>query len=180
MLPALLAGLLYLFLCMPVSADLAIKSRGIRADARLTLRSWWLSVRIDRLLGKGMDRKRAGDQAKRIHAKRKLIRAALRAAHWGQTDLTIRVGLGNAAHTALLAGGVQAGAHAAAVIAGRRFPILVRVAPDYRRVCFALDARCIFSFAPGDIILAVLLAAAGNRRGDAGGGFRWRSIRSRA
>jgi len=69
MLPALLAGLLYLFLCMPVSADLAIKSRGIRADARLTLRSWWLSVRIDRLLGKGMDRKRAGDQAKRIHAK---------------------------------------------------------------------------------------------------------------
>lgn len=180
MLPALLCGLVYLFLCMPVSADLALKGRGLSAHVRLELRAWWLRARIARPLGTGMDRKRAGDHARRIHAKRKLIYAALRAARWGQTDVTVRLGFGDAAYTALVAGGVQAGARAVSAVAGSWFPLLVRVVPDYRAACFALDARCIFSFAPGDIILAVLLAAAGKRRRDAGGGFRWRNIRSKA
>lgn len=177
MLAALLSGLFYLFLCMPVSADLALESRGVHAQIRLYLRAWWLSVRIDRPVGHGLDRKRAGEHAKRVHAKRKMIRAALRSARWGQTDVTIRVGMGDAAQTALLAGGLRAGAQMLSAAAGGRFPLLVHIEPDFARACLAVDARCIFSFVPGDIMLAVILAAA---RKNAGGEFRWKSIRLKA
>ena len=177
MLAALLSGLFYLFLCMPVSADLALKSRGMHAQIRLYLRAWGLSVRINRPVGHGLDRKRAGERAKRVHAKRKMIRAALRCARWGQTDVAIRIGMGDAAQTAVLAGGLRAGAQALSAAAGRRFPLLVRIEPDFSRVCLSVEARCIFSFVPGDIMLAVILAAV---RKNAGGEFRWKSIRLKA
>ena len=177
MLPALLCGMLYLFLCMPVSADLALESRGMHAKMRLYLRSWWISLRIDRPLGAGMDKKRAGEHVKRIHAKRRMIRAALQCARWGQTDVDVRMGTGDAAQTAVLAGGLRASAEAFRVAAGRRFPLQVRIEPDFGRVCLLVHARCIFSFAPGDIMLAVLLAAV---RKNTGGKFRWKSIRLKA
>lgn len=177
MLLPLLCGLIYLFLCMPVTADLALESRGMRTRLRLYLRAWWLSVRIDRPWGAGMDRKRESEHAKRIHAKRKMLRAALRCARWGQTDVAVRMGTGDAAQTAVLAGGLRAGAEAFRLAAGRRFPLLFLIEPDFRQVCFAVDARCIFSFSPGDIMLAVLLAAV---KKNAGGEFRWKSIRLKA
>ncbi|MBR5301941.1 MAG: hypothetical protein IKU38_03815 [Clostridia bacterium] len=177
MLAALLSGLLYLFLCMPVSADLALESRGMHAKIRLCLRAWWLSMHINKPVGQGLDKKRAGEQAKRIRAKRKMIRSALRCVRWGQTDVHIRMGMGDAAQTAVFAGGLRAGAEALSAAAGNRFPLLVRIEPDFARPCLTVDARCIFSFVPGDIMLAVLHDAV---RKNAGGEFRWKSIRLKA
>ena len=86
------------------------------------------------------------------------------------------MGTGDAAQTAVLAGGVRALAETLGIAVSRRFPLRVCVKPEFSQTCFVLNARCIFSFVPGDIIFAVLLAAV---RKEARGGFLWKSIRLR-
>lgn len=177
MLLSLLCGMIYLFLSMPVSGRMTLVSNGAQGDMQLFLRAWWLSLRRVKRLDIGRGSAHTNGHGRRKRGSKKLYAAALRAVHWGQTDMTIRVGLGDAAYTAVFVGGLQAGGNAFAAAIGHRFPLLVRVQPDFEHLCFSVEAYCIFSFVPGDIILAVLLAAAGKRSGNAGGKFRWKSIR---
>lgn len=173
-----LCGMIYLLLTVPVIGDLVLDISDAHRGVRLSLRAWGMSLRIeDKPLKPGINRQSVGSRTKRLKKNWPMLRAALRTIRWGQTDIRMRVGLGEAAQTAMIAGSVHAGVSALRAIVGQRFPIEAHIKPDFRAPCFVLVARCIFSMVPGDIIFAVLLAAVKKTGRE---GFRWRSIRLKA
>jgi len=110
---------------------------------------------------------------------------ALRIARWylwfartGRMErlaLDARVGLGDAAQTALAAGCLRALAAAAFSRLESEAAYELRVTPDFGCACFCAQARCIFSCQPGDIMLAAIRAGKSRREG-----LGWKSIPLRA
>ena len=101
------------------------------------------------------------------------VRAALRAGRFERLALHVRLGLGDAGATAVAAGTVRALAAALLVPIQGGAPPDVRVEAAFGGAELAAHARCIFSFQPGDIMLAVLKTAASKTGRE---GFGWKSI----
>lgn len=177
MLWPLVCGIIYLLLSMRIIVDLVLDISDRHRGVRLRLRAWGMHLYVKRPIAGRISRRNAGARAKRLKKSWTMIRAVLRAIHWGQADIHMRVGLGEAAQTAMIAGGAYAGISALQAVAGRSFPMEVHIEPDFRTSCFVLVGRCIFSLVPGDIMFAVLLAAVKKTRRE---GFRWKSIRLKA
>ena len=111
------------------------------------------------------------------HIWREVLRAALRSSEVIHIDVRARLGLGEADATAVAAGAVRA--LLTSLLASRDEPLegALVVVPDFSAPGLLLTARCIFSFTPGDIMIAALSAATKKMRKE---GFTWLSIPSRA
>ena len=79
-------------------------------------------------------------------------------------SLDARIGLGDAAQTAVAAGSMQALAAAAFSRLDSEADSVVCVMPDFERTGFCAQARCIFSCQAGDMMLAAIKAALKNRQ----------------
>ena len=173
MLWPLVCAIIYLILSVRVLADASLDISEAHSGVRLSLRAWGLCLCIDRPARIRMDGKNAAARTRRLKALWPLLRAALRAVTWGQTDIRMRVGFQEASLTAMLAGAARSGGSVLQAIAGQRFPCEVRVEPDFRATCFVLAGRCIFSLVPGDVMFAVIKAAVKKTQRE---GFSWLSI----
>ena len=156
------------------AAQASIGALGVLAqlDARLVLADGKL-----RLMPRYGRRKKRGRAKSAGRVWREVLRMAMKASDGVRLDVRVRLGLGEAHATAMAAGAVRASA--SALLASMGVPLWgeMRVAPDFAAPGFLLSARCIFSFTPGDIMVAALGAAGKKLRKE---GFTWLSIPSRA
>ena len=173
----LIAGLLYLLLSMRIQADVHLQMGQAKSRFRFTVRTWGICVTADGPVTMKLDREKAGVQWRKIRAGWPLMRAALGAIHWGQADVDLCIGSGDAALTAMVSGASGALIAAFQALLGAHCPCRVRIQPVFGGQHFALSARCIFSAAPGDIISAVVRAAVKKTQRE---GFSWLSTLSKA
>lgn len=172
MLPLMFA-LVYLLLSMRVLVDVRAAVNPSHKGIQIILRAWGVRLCLDMPLRMNMDRKSAGEQLGKAKQVWPFVKAILRAIRWGQTDVNVHVGAQDAALTAMLSGAAVSLGAALGAVAGRRFPCAVHAQTDFRRPGFALHARCIFSFTPGDIMFAVVKEAVKKTQRE---GFSWLSI----
>ena len=189
MLLPLAAALLYFVLSTRVLMDASAGLSGAQGTAALSLRAGGLCLRFDGVLERAgaqlslryqprygermLKEKTLRARASSLRRSAWAIRAGLRAVHWGQADVYLRVGTDEAWSTALFAGAARSLAAALTAASGGRIPCDVRVDASFDEPAFLLTARCIFSAAPGDIMFAVARAAVKKTQRE---GFRWLSI----
>ena len=173
----LLCALLYLLLSTGVLVDTKILANrtGIHISAVCT--AWGLRLCMIGTKAYGFDRGMAKKQADTAKCMKPLLQAALRALRWGQADVQVHIGLDGAAQTAMCAGAVYGGLSALMTSLGLGRVGRVRVVPAFGGRKLEGAARCIFSFALGEIIFAVALAAVKKTRKE---GLKWLSIPLRA
>ena len=179
--------LAYLLMGTPVTVRVSLGVSGAGGAAQASIGALGVLAQIDALLrleGKKLrfvprygPQKKRGKNKSAGHLWREVLRAALRAARLVRFDVRMRLGLGEAHATAMAAGAVRA--FLSSLLASRDEPLSgeLVVAPDFAAPGFLLTARCIFSFTPGDIMIAALGVAAKKMRKE---GFTWLSIPSRA
>ena len=179
--------LVYLLLGTPLTVRASIGVSGAGGVAQASIGALGMLAQIDARLclkGKRLQLEpRYGTQKKRRRGKsaghiwREALRAALRSSERIHVDVRARLGLGEADATAMAAGAVRA--LLASLLASRDEPLegALIIVPDFSAPGLLLTARCIFSFTPGDIMIAALQTAAKKVRKE---GFTWRSIPSRA
>ena len=173
MLAALLGAILYLALCTHILVDIRLDVNGCKHRLQATFHVW--GIHLHPSMPKP---KRPGKRGLNAFRRCKpLFIAGLRTLRVGQIDLQARIGLDDAAATALLCGAIFSAGNALTALAGHRTRSDIRVDADYRTPCFTLYARCIFSLVPGDIMFAVAKAAVNMTRKE---GFKWLSTPSRA
>lgn len=134
------------------TAQASIGALGLRAqlDATLTLQGGRL-----RLTPRyGARRERGKKSAGR--AWRAALRTALRVSRGAFIQIHLRAGLPEAHETALLTGAARAVLSSLLAAQGGAARCELAVRPDYVSSGLVLTARCIFSFTPGDIMLAAL------------------------
>lgn len=100
-----------------------------------------------------------GQQKKRMRKAWPYVRAALRAGRVEGLGIQIRLGLEDAAETALAAGALAAALSALLAGLGIRTPWALRVMPDFKDAGFAARGYGAFSFQAGDIAAAVMRTA---------------------
>lgn len=98
-------------------------------------------------------------QEKRMRKAWPYARAALRAGRVEGLGLQIRLGLEDAAETAIAAGALAAILSALLAGLGGGMPWALRVTPDFKGAGFAARGHCTFSFQSGDIVAAVMKTA---------------------
>ena len=103
--------------------------------------------------------------------------AAVRAGRLEQAALDARLGLQDAAQTAMATGSVRALLSALLACLGSEAPCDLHITPDFGGVGLVAHARCIFSCQAGDIMFAVIKTAVRKTRRE---GFGWKSIPLRA
>lgn len=159
---ALLAGLFYLLMSMRVRARLHAHVCGRHARVYAEIAYLGLCVRIGGLPEHGRekppDRREEGWRRKleRLHRNAEVLGRFLSLEDGG---IYLRLGLEDAAQTALAAGLCSAALHAAAASPACRGRCAVRVEPDYRTAVLIVHAQGIFSAAMGDIVFEALKAA---------------------
>ena len=173
----LIAALLYLLLSVHIYADVQLRVCGAQKRLCVTVRAWGLCVTVEGPVSMKLDREKAGAQGRKIRAAWPLVHAALEVIHWGQADVDVRIGSGDAALTAVASGTAGALLTAFQAFISTRCPCRVRIQPVFAGRHFALCARCIFSAAPGDIMFAVACAAVKKTQRE---GFSWLSTLSKA
>lgn len=166
-------ALIYLVLAVHLTADLSLEIGERRKGMRVTLRAWGMSLTLDRPITLPRQGLPSREKADRLRAVWPMLKAGLRAVRWGHADARMRIGLHEASLTAVVSGALLSGASALRMAAGDRFPCSVWVEPDFQSPVFHLQARCIFSAVPGDIILAAAKAAVKKTQRE---GFKWLSI----
>lgn len=185
---------LYLLLCLPVTVRLCIGLNDTQSAVQASAGVLGLQARFDGVIeqkGKlpmvriapryGKARKRKTGRTISMDALRMAkpyALAVVKIIRFSQVDLHMRVGMEDAAGTALTAGAVRALA-AAFLSCMQGVPACdLRVEADFRAPCFLMTAHCIFSARPGDIMIAVVKTAVKKTQKE---GFKWMvSIPSRA
>ncbi|MGN0772339.1 MAG: DUF2953 domain-containing protein [Candidatus Ventricola sp.] len=114
---------------------------------------------------------------RRLRAARPYLLAAVRAGRLERVTLRARLGLEDAAATAVAAGSLRALVLALLARLDSKAPCELRVTPDFGGVGLAAHACCIFSCQAGDIMFAVIKTAV---RKTGREGFGWKSIPLRA
>ena len=189
----LLIGLLYLLLCCPIVIRIMVGINGSEGGVRADISylgvcmcyhqelSWKDALAyVKSLLFERRQnwKKRGEDPGRRIKTGRsqQMLFRLHAAGRFEQLDLKARVGLADAAQTAVAVGACRAvfSSILSALTGGKR---CVCVAADFERPCFCLDMRCIFSVSPGDMMLAAARAALIKKRREGSG---WKSIPLRA
>ena len=97
-----------------------------------------------------------------LRSARPYWRSVLRAGRMDRARLSVRLGLDDAAKTAVAAGAVRA--LVLSLLAGLDVPMELRVEPDFRSACFLVAVQGIFSARPGDIMFAMIRVLARRRR----------------
>ena len=172
MLPLLFA-LVYLLLSMRIMVDIRLNLDKTSKRACIAFSIYGLRLILDTPVRFDVDGEKAKGQAQRTKQVWPLIKAVIRRISWGQTDVHIRLGMQDAALTAVTAGTLNAFGAAFQSVAGKYFPCEMKVVPVFDASAFELSARCIFSFIPGDIMFAVAKAAVKKTQRE---GFSWLSI----
>ena len=175
----LLIALVYLLLAVDITVMAGASVYGMRGSFFIEAGTFGVFFRKDREIDLSAAKKRrAGGGGKRASpaGKRRLRKALrlLRAGRFKSVDVHMRLGLSDAAGTAVAAGSLRAALLAA--LSGLRVPARVAIEPDFGSPCCLLAARGISSFRLGDIILAALKTARRNRKE----GLKWTSIPLRA
>ena len=116
-------------------------------------------------------------RVRQLRRARPYLLAAVRAGRLEQVTVHARLGLEDAAQTAVTAGSVCALLLAALARLDAGAPCDVRIAPDFGGVGLTAHACCIFSCQAGDIMFAVIRFAV---RKTGREGFWWKSIPLRA
>lgn len=119
----------------------------------------------------------AKQRIRQLRAARPYLLAAVRAGRLEQVTLRTRLGLEDAAWTAMAAGAIRALACTLHACLGSGAPFELRVTPDFGGVGLVAHARCIFSCQAGDIMFAVIKTAV---RKTGREGFGWKNIPLRA
>ena len=95
----------------------------------------------------------------------------VRAGRFESAFMHVRIGCNDAAQTAVAAGALRSAALSVSAVLGAS--TVVHIEPDYGAACFFAAGQGIYSFQPGDIILAAAKAAWNRKRRE---GFTWKSI----
>ena len=161
------------------SASLRIGTCGFygRYEKQLILGEKGIQVRSMPCRGRKKQDKKESPLRKRL--RRRLgpyLRNAILCRRFESMVVHVRLGLGNAAETAVAAGMVHALACALFYPLNRNQTCDLRVKPEFDQTCLRAFLRGIFSFQLGDIMLAAIKAAVRKRRE----GFRWKGIPLRA
>lgn len=114
---------------------------------------------------------------RRLRIAQPYLLAAVRAGRLEQAALCARLGLEDAAWTAVATGSIRALVLALLACLGSNAPCELRITPDFGGVGLVAHARCIFSCQAGDIMFAVIKTAVRKTRRE---GFGWKSIPLRA
>ena len=184
-----LIGLFYLFLAMRVRVLVMIAFSDGVGCAALVADAGPVQLRYDGVIGQAGWRVRMqpryasspkGKQKENPRVKRwakRCLLTALRASRMDAFFLHVRIGLDDAAHTAVASGALRSAA--LALLAGwmPAVPKDVRILPDFSHAGFAAQLQGIFSCPAGDIIHAVIKSAVSKKQKE---GFLWKSIPLRA
>ena len=176
----LVCALLYLVLSMRVLVDAALGLSTLQRIVRIRIDVGTFCLCIDKpVLAKrhGMPLHRSVKRAKPLLRLRWLICAVLRTLRWGQIDIRMQLGMQDAAVSAVACGVVQAILTAHLAVLGLAAHSDIRIVPDFTTLCCVVDARCIFSFSLGDIMIAAARAAVRKTKSE---GFKWLSTPLRA
>lgn len=168
----LLIMIAYWLLALRVTVRTGVVISGTRGNYYIDAGLPFASVRLDRELDwpalYNMVKPHAGKKRRRITPR------LLRLGRFESVHMSVRIGLDDAAATAVAAGTLRAALLSAAP--GLGIPICADVRPDFAGTCCLIAARGIVSFCAGDIILAAAAARIRKRKE----GFGWKSIPSRA
>ncbi len=196
-----IVAMFYLLLCCPITLCAHVGMDGLNGNVSLEAGYPVIGLRLDGILrwdakalrlrllrryaqpgaAKKHEREKqtpAGQMKKkpgRLRRAKAMFRAVLASGTLHVCDTQMRMGLADADKTALLAGGCRAGLSAALFALG--VPGRVQVIPAFGSVCFVLDARCIFSASPGNMMMAAAKAAWNMRWRE---GFTWKNTPSKA
>ena len=169
----LLCALVYLLLSVRILVDVRMEANKARRGIRIGLRAWGLRVCLDMPLGMPDVSKGSRAQVQKARRAWPFVKAIIRTIRWGQTDVRLCAGTGDASLTAMLAGAVRSLGSALQAVAGQNFPCRIEAFPVFGGPCFTVSGRCIFSLVPGDIMFAVARAAVRTTKRE---GFSWLSI----
>ena len=169
----LLCALIYLLLSMRFLVDVRVEIDKARQGVRIGLRMWGMRLSLDMPLRMPEVSKGSRAQVQKVKRAWPFAKAIIQAIRWGQTDVRLCIGTGDAALTAMMAGMVGSLGSSLQAVAGQRFPFDIQAYPVFNGLCFELKSRCIFSLVPGDIMFAVARAAVRTMQKE---GFSWRSI----
>ena len=170
----LLVALIYLLLAMEVTVRARLCLNGARGSIQLEAGALGVFFHTDGELslnpGRPHLKRRYASPNARKHPRRAVslrtarpyLLAAIRAGRVEQARLSMRLGLEDAAQTAMAAGAVRA--LVLALLAGLGLRAEARVEPEFRAPCFLMAAQGIFSARPGDIMFAMIRILVRRRR----------------
>jgi len=182
----ILIALAYLLLALRVRISLCLSLSGTSGSLMLSAGAAGFRLRFDGEIRRVRDglllslRPRYGKLSKDKQPQKesgrtlRIVRWYLWFARTGRMELLslhVRIGLGDAAQTALAAGCIRALAAAGFLRLESEADHELRVEPDFASPCFCMQARCIFSCQAGDIMLAAIRAGKSRREG-----LSWKSI----
>ena len=154
----------YLALAFRVHGCVLVEAQGLKGKLILELRAAGLRFSREKPIHLGRKKKNP----------RSVLPSVLRqTARIERLEVDSRVSTGDAMQTALAAGSVRAAILGALAAVQGAQEMRVRVVPDYGACGFELRLRCIFSFCPGDIMLAAAKAAVRKKRKE---GASWSAI----
>ena len=162
----LLVALIYLLLAMEVTLRARLCLDGARGSVQLEAGALGVFFHMDAELSlepghTRLIRRYAAQRARKrrrrtvpLRAARPYLLAALRAGRVERARLAMRLGMEDAAQTAMAAGTIRALVLALSASLGLRTEALVE--PEFRACCFLMAAQGIFSARPGDIMFAMI------------------------
>ena len=162
----LLVALIYLLLAMEVTLRARLCLDGARGSVQLEAGALGVFFHMDAELSlepghTRLIRRYAAQRARKrrrrtvpLRAARPYLLAALRAGRVERARLAMRLGMEDAAQTAMAAGTMRALVLALSASLGLRAEALVE--PEFRARCFLMAAQGIFSARPGDIMFAMI------------------------
>ena len=179
----ILVALFYLLLALRVRISLEGALRGTAGSFALGAGAVGINLRFDGIIRKEKGHvfpvmaSRYGAHAKKKRKKathKKTLRMArlyfwfAKTGRMERLSVHIRIGVGDAALTAVAAGALRALAAAAFERVKRGAQVDLCVAPEFGDASFAAHVRCIFSCQLGDIMLAAIRVALKKRKKKAG------------
>lgn len=180
-----LVFLLYLLLSMRVTVRLLACMEAGHSVISVSVGAFGLWLRLDGVIvpeGKRLGvrlRYGAKRQGKHRHrktdrrAQRRWLRAVLPLLDVQRLEIDVLAGLGQADQTAVAVGAIRASVSALLAAWGLKPAAALRVQAGFEHAAFWARGHCIFSFVPGDIMLAAARLALRKMRRE---GFGWISI----
>lgn len=187
----LLVGIIYLLLCVPVTVHASVGVNDRQSACQAALHILGIGLRFDGIFsGRGIRirliRRYGGENdtsheiSVSISAFKRIkpyLRSVLGCLRFERLNVAMRVGLDDAAHTAVAAGAFRAFAASLFSMLTLTGVSSLNVQADFSAPCFLMTGDCIFQAVPGDIMLAVVKTAVKKTRRE---GFKWSSTPSRA
>ncbi len=180
-----LVFLLYLLLSMRVTVRLLACIEVGRSVISVSVGAFGLWLRLDGVtapeekrfgvrLRYGAKRKRKRRHRKKdLRAQRRWLHAALPLLNVQRMEIDVLAGLGQADQTAVAVGAIRASVSALLAAWGMNPAEVLHVQACFEHAAFWARGHCIFSFVPGDIMLAAARLALRKMRRE---GFGWISI----